>query len=466
MAPYEEAKAGNRIDAGTDAGIDAEDVPSRRRKAARYAAPAVVIGLTVATIGLVPAFAGSGDPDLPKISAQELIEKIAASDVQQLSGTVKISTDLGLPDLGGLESGLLAGGLGGGAGDSGSAADPSAKLLELASGTHTVRIAADGPDRQKLSLLEKAAEYSVIHNGDEVWAYDSASNEAYHATAPASESGKDRGKGEDRDLPGGDVPATPGEFAEEALKAVDDTTSVTVDGTAQVAGRDAYKLVIKPKAAGSTVGAISVAVDAKTGTPLKFTLTPASGGAAVVDAGFVDVDFAKPAASTFDFTPPKGTKVTEEGTGMAEEEPGDGPGKEFGKDLGKDFDKGFSEEFGKEFDGDLKGLEGHGWANGAGAGVGGEGAGDGFKVIGEGWNSIAAFDSGAEGGGMPSAGDSPDVGAFGGFLDSFGDKASGDFGSGTVFKTRLINALMTDDGKLYVGAVTKDALVKAANADQ
>jgi outer membrane lipoprotein-sorting protein len=445
MAPYEEAKAGNRIEAE----IEAEDVPSRRRKAARYAAPAVVIGLTVATIGLVPAFAGSGDPDLPKISAQELIEKIAASDVQQLSGTVKISTDLGLPDLGGLESGLLSGGLGGGSDDSGSAADPSAKLLELATGTHTVRVAADGPDKQKLSLLEKAAEYSVIHNGDEVWAYDSASNEAYHATAPASERGKDKGEGKDRILPGDDTTATPGQLAEEALKAVDDTTSVTVDGTAQVAGRDAYKLVIKPKASGSTVGAISIAVDSKTGTPLKFTLTPASGGAAVVDAGFVDVDFGKPAASTFDFTPPKGTKVTEE------------DGAEVSHDVGKggaDFDKRLDDKFDKQLDRDLKGFDGH---EGAPDGL----EGDGVKVIGEGWNSIAAFDSGTESD-LPSAGSSPEAGAFGGFLDSLGDKVSGDFGSGTVFKTRLINALMTDDGKLYVGAVTKDALVKAANAQR
>ncbi|WP_189151756.1 LolA family protein [Streptomyces lacrimifluminis] len=447
MAPYEEAKAGNRIEAGNEA----EDAPSRGRKAARYAAPAVVIGLTVATIGLVPAFAGSGDPDLPKISAQELIEKIAASDVQQLSGTVKISTDLGLPDLGGLESGLLSGGLGGGSDDSGSAADPSAKLLELATGTHTVRVAVDGPDKQKLSLLEKAAEYSVIHNGDEVWAYDSASNEAYHATAPASESGKGEDKGEDKDriLPGDDASATPGQLAEEALKAVDDTTSVTVDGTAQVAGRDAYKLVITPKASGSTVGAISIAVDSKTGTPLKFTLTPASGGAAVVDVGFVDVDFGKPAASTFDFTPPKGTKVTEEGGTKASEDTDKAENKA-GEDFAKDFDKEFGE--------DLKGLEGH---EGAPDGL----EDDGVKVIGEGWNSIAMFDSGMEGG-VPSAESSPDAGAFGGFLDSFGDKASGDFGSGTVFKTRLINALMTDDGKLYVGAVTKDALVKAANAQQ
>lgn len=53
-----------------------------------------------------------------------------------------------------------------------------------------------------------------------------------------------------------------------------------------------------------------------------------------------------------------------------------------------------------------------------------------------------------------------------GFLNSLGDQVKGKFGSGTVFSTRLVNALITDDGKVYAGAVTKDALVKAANAAQ
>ncbi|CAM5701565.1 LolA family protein [Streptomyces aurantiogriseus] len=406
MAPY-------ASDDSTHAG-EADDLRVGRRKAMRYVVPVTVAGVAAATIGLVPAIADSGDPDLPKISAQQLIEKIAASDVQQLSGTVKITTDLGLPDLGGLESGLLSGATGG-EGD-GSSADPSAKLTELASGTHTLRVAADGPDKQKLSLLENAAEYSVIHNGKDVWGYDSASNEVYHSTAPAGEDPKDA------ETP---VPATPKELTEEALKAVDDTTSVTVDGTVQVAGRDAYKLLVKPKQSGSTVGAISVAVDAETGLPLKFTLTPTSGGAAVVDAGFTQVSFAKPAASTFDFTPPKGAKVTEEEAGDAAEAPGHS-----GKAPEEDFDR------------DLAGL----------------------NVLGEGWTSIATFDTGGEG--VPSSGDMADAGALGGFLDSFGDKVTGKFGSGTVFSTRLINALVTDDGKVYAGAVTKDALVKAANAGQ
>ncbi|MFF7891336.1 outer membrane lipoprotein carrier protein LolA [Streptomyces sp. NPDC007907] len=411
MAPY-------ASDDSTTAG-EVDEQRSGRRKAARYIVPVTVVGVAAATIGLVPALADSGDPDLPKISAQQLIEKIAKSDVQQLSGTVKISTDLGLPNLGGLESGLLSGAAG--QGGDGSSADPTAKLTELASGTHTLRVAVDGPDRQKLSLLENAAEYSVIHNGTDVWGYDSKSNEVYHGTsADSPERGKDQ-----------QPPATPKDFAEEALKAVDDTTSVTVDGTAQVAGRDAYKLVVQPKQSGSTVGAITVAVDAKTGMPLKFTLTPASGGAAVVDVGFTKVDFARPAASTFDFTPPKGAKVTEE------------------KDAPKGASKGFGEEFGKG------GAKDHAPEAGQDAGKGP----DGMKTIGEGWNAIATFDTGGEGVPSGKAG-----GEFGGFLDSLGDKVHGEFGSGTVFSTRLVNALVTDDGKVYAGLVTKDALVKAADA--
>ncbi|GAA3839460.1 LolA family protein [Streptomyces chiangmaiensis] len=414
MAPYES-------DDSAPAG-EVEDVRDGRRTAARYAVPVAVVGVAAATIGLVPAFAGSGDPDLPKISAQQLIEKIAKSDVQQMSGTVKISTDLGLPNLGGLQDSLASGALSQGAKgrDGSSAADPSSKLLELASGTHTLRVAADGQDKQKLSLIEKAAEYSVIRNGDDVWAYDSASNQAYHATGAGDRHGVTAAPE--------DVPATPKALAEEALKASDKTTSVTVDGTAQVAGRDAYKLLIRPKQSGTTVGAISIAVDAKTGMPLKFTLTPASGGAAVVDAGFTEVSFAKPAASAFDFTPPKGTKVTE--------------GDDLKAPEGKTQPKGMEKALPRGTEKGAEGVE--------------------PKTIGEGWNAIVVFDTGSKGG-VPS-GASSDGSAASGFLGSLGDQVKGKFGSGTVFSTRLVNALMTDDGKVYAGAVTKDALVKAADA--
>ncbi|MFD7442581.1 outer membrane lipoprotein carrier protein LolA [Streptomyces sp. NPDC059909] len=402
------------------------EVGPARRRAARYVVPAAVAGVAAATIGLVPALAASGDPDLPKITAQELIEKIAASDAQQLSGTVKISTDLGLPDLGGLASSLVPEA---GKETSGTSASPDAKLMELASGTHQVDVAADGPDKQRVSFRSGDEEYSVTHNGEDVWTYDSASNEVVHGKDDSAHHGGAKDGGRDEEAPK-ELPTTPKELAEEALKAADETTSVTVDGTARIAGRDAYQLVIKPKQSGSTIGSIKVAVDAENGVPLKFTLLPSDGGKAAVDAGFTRVDFSKPAASTFDFTPPKGAKVTEADELNTRE-----------KEAPK------SPEGLEEFEGleDFSGL----------------------NVIGKGWTSVAELTvPGGEGFKAPKAGEGDVPPEAEKFLNALGDQVKGDFGTGTVFKTRLVNALMTDDGKVFVGAVTKDALVKAANEAQ
>jgi outer membrane lipoprotein-sorting protein len=388
-----------------DDGFWDDDRPKGRRKAIRYAAPVAVAGIAAATIGLVPALASSGSPDLPKITAEELISKIAASDTEQLSGSVKITTDLGIPSLpGGVSLGDLAGKQQGSGG-----ASPESKLAELASGTHTLRVAADGPERQRVSIIEKAAEYSVIHNGDEMWAYDSADNSLYHAKSPEKAAKGDHRREAPEDLSG----ITPREAAKKALAAVDDTTQVKVDGTARVAGRDAYQLLIRPKQNDSTVGAIRIAVDAHNWVPLKFTLEPRSGGKAAIDVAFTQVDFGKPKASTFRFTPPKGAKVTEESRVKHE---------------AKGEEKSLRE---------LSGL----------------------NVVGKGWDSVARLDlpgglpASASGGGEP-----------GDFLGSLGKKVKGDFGSGTVLSTRLVNALITDDGKVFVGAVDKSALIDAADA--
>jgi outer membrane lipoprotein-sorting protein len=399
-----------------------DDPPSRRGKAVRYGVPVAVAGVAAATIGLVPALAATGAPDLPKVSAQELISKMAASDTEQLSGTVEITSDLGIP---GLSTGAsaLVGQAGGGSAGGGSSAAPEAKLTELASGTHTLRVTADGPEKQRVSIMENAAEYSVIHNGDQVWAYDSASNSVYHATAPA-DAAHDTPKGSAQGAPKNLPDLTPQEFAKKALAAVDSTTSVKVGGTEKVAGRNAYQLVIEPKQADSTIGSVRIAVDADNGVPLKFTVTPKGSSKAAVDAAFTTVDFGKPSASSFDFTPPKGAKVTE-GSGARHQT------------EGKHSAQGLS----------------------------------GLTTIGNGWDSVARLDlpggiSGKAGSGAGAGRDSssPDSAAAGQFLDSLGTKVKGGFGSGTVISSRLVNALVTDDGKVFVGAVDKGALVKAADA--
>ncbi|MEU7601530.1 DUF2092 domain-containing protein [Streptomyces sp. NPDC041003] len=399
------------------------------RKVARYAVPVAVAGVAAATVAMVPAFANAGGPDLPKVTAQQLIEKVAASDVQQLSGTAKISTDLGLPKI---ATGLLGGG-----GVAGGSANPEDKVAQLASGTHTFRVAADGPDRQKLTFLDGKDEYSLIHNGDDVWGYDSKSNEVFHEKNP--QAGKEAGKDAGKDHKTADrMGASPQKIAEELLKAAGPTTDVSVGDTAQVAGRDAYQLVLKPKQSGSTVGSVQIAVDAKNGVPLRVQLLSSQGGKPIVDAGFTKVDFAKPAADTFTFTAPKGAKVTE---GV------DGAGK-------GDKDESF------------KALESFPGLDGLLGGPNGQGD---VKVLGEGWATIARIDSGAGKGFKDfenSANDKNAPKEAKQFLDSLGDKVTGKFGEGRVLSTRLVNALVTDDGKVYVGAVTKDALVKAADANK
>lgn len=439
---------------------DADETAAlRRRKTARLLVPLGVAGVAAATIGLVPALASSEDePDLPAVSAEKLLAKLAGSEVETVSGTVKISTDLGLPgllaggvsEMGGSPFGPGAGGGGGGKDDrdSGkgdrSTADPKERLTTLLSGTHTVRVAADGPDRQKVSLIEDAAEYSVIHNGDELWAYDSESDQAFHAEVPdEAKDGKDGRSGKDskghkdgHKLPDG-FPTTPKEAAQELLDGLDPSTSVTVDGTTTVAGQDAYKLRLAPKASGSTIDSVTIAVDADNGAPLKFTLAPKGGGKPVFDIGFSEVSFDKPDAKTFEFTPPKGTEVTE-------------------GDLGKEGRSGKDMKHRGGFESGLPGISAEDFNGGD------------LKVTGEGWASVVELklpggllggekNADAKAEGLPE-GFNP-----GALLKSFGDEVSGDFGSGTVVKSRLINVLITDDGKVYAGAVTKSALVEAAN---
>ncbi|SHN21246.1 LolA family protein [Actinacidiphila paucisporea] len=390
----------------------------RKRKALRYAVPAAVVGVTAATIGLVPALADSGDPSLPSLTAEQIITKIAASDTQTVDGTVKISTDLGLPSVltGGSGSSLFGGAVAppsfGSRG--GSQADPQRQFTQLLLGTHTLHVAADGQDRQKVSIIEPAAEYSVIHDGSQLWAYDSSSNEAYHATLPAR--GAVTGKADTRRQPGAEAfPATPQAAARQILKAADGTASITADGTARVAGRSAYELLIRPQhASATTVDSIRIAVDSTTGVPLKFTLQPKGKGKAAVEIGYTKVSFGKPAASTFTFTPPKGAKVTEQ------------------QDTSR-----------------------KGAAPDAMSGLGAD------SSVGSGWDTVAVFHGK---GALPSGAEKNGKGGAAAMLGGFGKQVSGSFGSGTLFHTRLVNVLLTQDGTIYAGAVDESALTAAASS--
>ncbi|PWI45507.1 DUF2092 domain-containing protein [Streptomyces sp. ICBB 8177] len=448
-SPRPEGDFGGYADFGD---VDGEARARRRRALTRYAVPVAVAAVAATTIGLGTALASTGSgPSLPHLTVRQLLDKMAASDTSTLSGSVRVSTDLGLPS--GLSGGLLSGVAGGASGSAGSSApfsggssasgasgpgssspsassdaDPAAKLSELLSGTHTLQVAADGPDRQRLSIVDDTSQYTVIHDGTQVWAYDSGANSVYHATEPAHTARTAHAK-----QPRAGVPATPQAAVDQLLKAAGPTTAMTVDGTARVAGRSAYELLVRPKQADSTIDSVRVAVDSATGTPLAFTLTPKGGGKAAVDIAYTRVDFGKPSASDFTFTVPKGAKVTQ-----GKQDHGERPGGQNG-------------------------------AAGSGAAKLPGGA-SGPELTGTGWTTIAELKapSGAAGkSGGGSAGNSPSgQGPAGveGLLGTLGHHVSGRFGSGTVISTRLVNVLVTDKGAVYAGAVTQEGLVEAANA--
>ncbi|MEV6104617.1 hypothetical protein AB0M28_07840 [Streptomyces sp. NPDC051940] len=371
--------------------VDVEP-PERPRKALRYGVPLGIAGVTALTIGLVPALAQTGD-GLDDISAEDLITKVLESDVETVQGTVKVQTDLGLP--------ALPAGLGG---DKGSSADPTENLTSLLSGESKLQVAADGPDKQKVTLVGKGGkDYTVLHSGDDLWAYGAGSDEVFHGTGvDAAAADAEKKDGGEHGLPDDLADLSPRELAQEALERTADTSSVTVAGTTSVAGQDAYQLRIAPKQDASTVKDIRIAV-AETGVPLKFTLTT-DDNTKVLDVGFTQVDFAKPDAGTFAYKPPAGAQVTEKDLGEREAAPDKGQAPAWAKDV--------------------------------------ETHGSGWTTVGEISLPAGALDE--DGAGM--------------MLDTFTEKADG----GRLFSTPLVNALVTDDGKVFFGAVDADELSKVA----
>ncbi|MFF3074811.1 outer membrane lipoprotein carrier protein LolA [Kitasatospora sp. NPDC057936] len=428
-----ETAAGENVDGGAP-------YRSRRRTLMRAGVPVAVAAAVATGIGLVPALAADSPPDLPSLTAEQVVAKALASDTQALSGTVSLSTDLGVPSqLLGAAAGGLGAAAGRGGGQGGSSADPQAKLLGLLGGDQTLRIAVDGPDHQRLDLLENMAGYTLVHNGDQGWAWDSSTNQAVHLTGQAA---KHQGA-EHPKAPLAGVPTTPQEAARQFLTESASTTSVTVAGTAKVAGQNAYQLSVKPKQSGSTISEVRIAVAADNGVPLAVKVLGTDGGA-VLDVRFTDVSFAKPAAKTFDFTVPKGAKVTEH----------------------KADDKQAGEQAGGKADAE-RGPDGKKEAGEQG----------GTNVIGEGWTSVIAahLPSGPEGTPASGANGANGAGGANGAKDgkhgghaSFQNpaalaKALGKpVAGGTLISTKVLNVLITDDGRVFAGAVTQSVLQNAA----
>ncbi|WP_456820638.1 LolA family protein [Cellulomonas sp. URHB0016] len=275
--------------------------PSTR---ARWAVPAVVaVGVGAAFAG--PALMASADSDgLPPVTAEELVAAVASAEPQALSGTVVHTARLGLPSLPfGPET-----------------ADP----VNLLDGSSTLRVWTDGGERSRVSLLGDMSEFSVVHDGPEAWTYDSTADEVVHYTLSGAD--QDRytaleGAAAAGQVPGAPELPTPAEAAQQVLDQVEQFSTVSLDAESTVAGRSAYQLVVTPTTPGTLVSRVVVAIDAKTDTPLRVQVwsvqdakTPA------LELGFTDVTFGTPSDSVLAFSAPAGATVTDKEVALPTDE--------------------------------------------------------------------------------------------------------------------------------------------------
>jgi hypothetical protein len=380
------------------------------RPTARWLVPVAVAAVALGGGALVNTLSAVAAPSLPPRTAAQLLVDLQTARLDGLSGTVVQRADLGLPALPAI------------------AGQGSSDLTSLVSGSHTLRVwysgSDSGADSARIALLGTLGESDIIKVGREVWTWNSRDKTATHRVLPAGDAAERKAAGAaPHGLDASQLPKTPQEAADLALKAVDPTTKVSTGRSGRVAGRTAYELILQPRDTGSLVGQVRLAIDSREHVPLRVQVYPTNSDSAAIEVAFTQVSFARPDPAQFKFAPPPGTKVTEEpASGTPEAKGPDATGKAPDPSAPKQPQT---------------------------------------AVIGKGWTSVlvARMNDAS----LPGAGAAPDA--------AKGDNARGPanlldalprVNGGRLLSGRLFSVLLTDDGRVLVGAVRPDVLERAA----
>jgi outer membrane lipoprotein-sorting protein len=267
-------------------------IPKFSRRA-RWVVPASVVAV-VAGIGIASAITvAQAAPALPPRTPAQLLAAIAGdhSTLPPLTGTVVETAALGIPQLPGAEN-------------------PNS-ITSLLAGSHTLKIWYAGPQKLRLAVPVQMGETDLIRNGTTAWLWQSGSDSVTRFLIPA-------GHGDHATEPVmPKVPLTPQQAAQQALKLAGRSTGVTTEANVSVAGRAAYQLVLAPKASGSQIAKITIALDAQhLSVPLRVQVFAKGTASPAFQVGYTSISFVTPAASNFTFAPPPGAKVHTQTLGL------------------------------------------------------------------------------------------------------------------------------------------------------
>jgi outer membrane lipoprotein-sorting protein len=269
----------------------------RLTRKARWAVPAAAVIVAGGVIAGSAITAAQASPNLPAKTPAQLLADIASTHaVPPLTGTVVETTSLGLPALP-------------------QVGNPTS-LASLLTGSHTIKVYYQDGKHFRLAVPQSMSETDLIRNDSTVWLWESAGNSVTKFTepadVPASAKAKANAAAHKRlapQLPDG-TPLTPQQAASEALNAVGKTTVVSVQSTLTVAGQAAYQLVLAPKDARSTIGSVRIAIDGKTGVPLRVQVFAKGAASPAFQVGYTDISYVAPDPANLTFTPPPGATVS------------------------------------------------------------------------------------------------------------------------------------------------------------
>lgn len=349
-----------------------------RKTALSFAAAGTAAGVVGLVVLATPAGAGEAPPALPPISAEQLVESVLNTKIPAFAGSVELQNNLGLPIPG------MPGNQG---------------------GEKAAEVWSDGNGKGRLSLPGRQSETTIIDDGSTVWVWNS--EERTVTKVP-----HDKAKAE---KPVEGMFADPAKAATELVTAMQADSTVTVDGTARVADRPVYQLVLAPKPTERTLlREIRVSVDSELRIPLQLEVLANGQADPAVKVGFTEFTSGAQDPKLFQFTPPAGATISE-------------------KDVPE-------EVHGKSVDDWLSQAD--------------------LQTVGRGWDIVATGKvpaealAAAEGMGR----DGQDVFAL---LGTFGRQVHGEFGTGYVISTSVGTAVITEDGKVAIGAVPEQVVLDA-----
>jgi outer membrane lipoprotein-sorting protein len=329
----------------------------------------VVAGIVVAgaLVGLVAAPGAGAQPALPPVTPEDLVGSVLREpDPGPFAGAVTLNNNLGLPAL--------------------------PDLPQAANGTSTARVWSGGDRKGRVALPSDGGERTLVSDGTTHWAWNSADRTVVRRPVDPS--------------PGG--AATPADPTAAATKAIADlraSSTVAVDGTATVAGRGAYELVLTPAPTERTLlREVRVAVDAEKRIPLRLTVLATGSTEPALQVGFTDLAFGPQDPGLFTFTPPPGATVTDAPARDAQARPD-------------------------------------------------------ATTVGEGWDAVRIMrrTAATTPGTPPSSGAAPGTPD----LSSVGTPVSGSWGRGRLITSAVGSAILTDDGRVAAGAVPEPVLTEA-----